>query len=260
MIFEHLRGKGVGIVDVHVHTFYNDDLNKALLKAIDKFNVERAFISVYPFDLGSMNPDHESVARGNRKILELARRYSVFRGVVFVNLLNSMDLYMAEKFLKEGFRGIGEIYRSVKPRIKLIEPYIELAKQYDVPLLIHIAHRIYPRSRPREADIGDLCRITRRWPRIRVIAAHIGGGGDWENTVEMLRLCDARNLYIDTGGSVGDSYMIEDLVKHYYKENILFGSDNIYTTSIARIEGADIDPNTKIMIYRDNPCKVFSCD
>jgi len=260
MIFEDLRRRGFGVIDVHVHVFFSDSLNTDLFRAFEKFNVERAFASIYPFDLGSINPGHEEIYRGNLRVLELVKRNKVLRGVVYVNLLNRNDLKTAEKFLKEGFRGIGEIYRSVKPKLKLVEPYAELAKQYDVPIMIHVAHRLYPRSRVGEADIRDLCRIARRWPRIKVITTHICGGGDWENTIEILRLCESRNLYIDIGGSVSDSNVIEALIKNYYKGNILFGSDNIYTTSVARVEAANIDPDTKIMIYRENPCRVFSCD
>ncbi len=260
MIIEDLRRVGLGIIDTHVHVFYNDDLNNDLFKAFEKFGVEIAFASIYPFDLGDINAGHEDIVRGNLRVHELVKRNRVLRGVVYVNLLNPDDIKIAEKLLREGFRGVGEIYRSVKPRIKLVEPYAELAKQYDVPLLIHVAHRLYPRSRVGEAGVRDMCRLARRWGRVRFIIAHISGGGDWENTIEILRLCDARNLYIDTGGSVGDSGVIEALVKYYFKENIVFGSDNIYTTSIARIEGSSIDPSVKIMIYRDNPCRVFSCD
>jgi predicted TIM-barrel fold metal-dependent hydrolase len=252
--------KKIGMIDVHVHGFLNDHMNNMLLKYIKIFGIEKAFISIYPFDLGRIDPSHEDVLKGNIKIKELINREKSFRGMVYVNLLNSEDVDMAERFLREGFCGIGEIYRSVKPRPGLIKPYIDLAIEYDVPILIHVAHRLYPRSRPREASVYDLCRIAFKWPKAKIIVSHIAGGGDWENSIEILKRCDVSNIYIDTGGSVGDSGMIERLVREFRRENILFGSDNIFSTSIARIEDADVDEDIKIMIYRENPLKVFKCD
>jgi len=261
MLLEKLRREGTWIADVHVHAFIDDTMNESLVRELERFNIGVAFTSIYPFDLREWHsPPHREVLRGNLKVLELASKNRSIRGVVYVNLLNEEDIDMAEKLLREGFRGIGEIYRSVRPRPGNVEPYVRLAIEYDVPILIHMAHRLYPKRRYREAEAKDLCDIARRWPRAKVIAAHIGGGGDWENTIEILRLCGARNLYIDTGGSVGDSQMIERLVRDYYADNIVFGSDNIFTTSIARIEGADISDEIKLKIYRENPCAVFSCD
>lgn len=259
-LFERLRTRGVGLVDVHVHGFLDESLNTLLVKALGVFNIERAFVSIHPFDLGSVSPGHAEVLRGNEKILELTRRERSLRGLVYVNLLNPEDLDMTERFLREGFAGIGEVYRSVRPRRKLIEPYIRLAIEYDVPILIHTAHRLYPGYRAREATIEDLCRVAKWWPRARIVVSHICGGGDWEHTIEYLRLCGAGNLYIDTGGSVGDAGVVERLVGGFYRENILFGSDNVFTTSIARIEASEIDDDIKTAIYRDNPCRVFSCD
>ncbi|MEZ0289789.1 MAG: amidohydrolase family protein [Sulfolobales archaeon] len=260
-IFEKLKREGLGIADVHVHGFMSDSSNELLIRELERFGVKNAFTSIYPFDLSDWaSPSHQEVLKGNMKILELSRKSKSIRGVVYVNLLNKKDVDMAERFLREGFRGIGEVYRSVRPRPSNIEPYVRLAIEHSVPVLIHVAHRLYPRSRAREAEIKDLCLIARRWPRAKIIASHISGGGDWENTIEMLRLCEARNLYIDTGGSVGDSMVIERLVRDYYADNILFGSDNLFAPSIARIESADISDDLKVSIYRDNPCKVFSCD
>lgn len=247
-------------MDVHAHGFLSDDLNNDLFKTLDLFSIKRVYLSIYPFDLGSLNPSHDSVARGNEKILELSKRDKRIRCMVFANLLNPEDIEAAEKFLREGCLGIGEIYRSVKPRISLIEPLVEIAISYDVPILIHTANRLYPRDRPREASAKDLCILARKWPRARFIVSHIGGGGDWENTIEILASCEASNLYVDTGGSVGDYGMIDLLVNRFNHKNILFGSDNIYTTSIARIEYSSISEDVKELIYRENPCKVFSCD
>ncbi|MEM1610238.1 MAG: amidohydrolase family protein [Sulfolobales archaeon] len=254
------RLKRIGLVDVHAHGFLNDSLNSDLLRTIDMFNVKKVFLSIYPFDLGDLNPSHEDVLKGNMKIFELSKRDKRIGCMVFANLLNPEDIDMVEEFLREGCLGIGEIYRSVKPKPAIIKPLIEIAVEYDVPILIHVANRLYPRDRPREASVTDLCSIARKWPKAKIIVSHIGGGGDWENTIEILDMCKRRNLYIDTGGSVGDYGMIDMLVKRFDYRNILFGSDNIYTTSIARIEYSDLSEEIKEMIYRENPCKVFSCD
>jgi predicted TIM-barrel fold metal-dependent hydrolase len=254
-LFKCLHEKGVGIIDVHAHVFLEDGLNNKLFYWMNIFNVEKAYVSIYPFDLGSMNPSHEIVLKGNTKVLKLCKLNPRLKGMVFVNPLNPQDIDLVEKFLKIGFSGIGEVYRSTKLRGKIAESLIKLAIEYDVPILIHTAHRLYPRDRPNENTPIDIRTLAKKWPRARIIMAHITGGGDWEYALEIVK--DISNVYIDIGGSVQDSGVLEKAVELLGIDRILFASDNLYAQAIGRVESANIDEDMKIKIYRENALKVF---
>lgn len=254
-LFEKIRAKGIGIIDVHAHVFFKDQLNLSLLKALNSFNVERAYVSIYPFELGSLNPSPEDVYKGNLKVLELCRRNRVLRGLVFLNQLNPIDVERAEFFIKEGFSGIGELYRSAKLRGRIAEPIMRLASEYDVPVLVHTAHRLYPADRPREMTPRDVALLARKWPRVRIVMSHIAGGGDWEYALEVVK--EYGNIYVDVGGSVQDSGIIERAVSKLGAHRVLFASDNLLAQSVGRVESANLDEETKVLIYRENALKVF---
>lgn len=254
-LFEKLRKQGLGLIDVHVHVFFNEELNQRLTKWIEVFNVERAYVSIYPFDLGSLNPPPSAVYKGNLKVLEMLRKDKRFKGYVFINQLNSEDIKNAEDFLKEGFSGIGEVYRSCKLRGRLAEPIMNLAKEYDVPVLVHTAHRLYPKDRPREMTPQDIANLAKRWPKVRIIMAHIAGGGDWEFALQAVK--DYENVYVDIGGSVQDSGLVERAVDLLGPRRVLFASDNLLAQSVGRVESAVLDEDVKIHIYRENALKVF---
>lgn len=255
-VFEKLRQKGKGVIDAHAHIYFNDELNNNLLKLANIFNIGRMYVSIYPFDLDNpANPSYKSVFEGNMKVLDLCKKHSIFRGMVFVNHLDVNQVDMAEKFLREGFAGIGEIYRYGKFLGKLAEPFMSLAKEYDVPVLIHTAHRLYPRGRVGEMDSNDIVKLAKKWPNIRIIMSHISGGGDWEYAIRVIK--NMSNVYIDIGGSVVDMGIIEKAVEVLKPHRILFASDNLIPQAIGRVEDAKIDEDIKELIYAENALKVF---
>ncbi len=254
-LLERLRERGLGLIDVHVHVFLNNELNDRLFYWMRVFNIERAYVSISPFELGSLNPPHEDVLKGNMKVLELCNSKPYLRGMAFINPLNHQDVDLAEKLLKKGFSGIGEVYRSVKLRGRVAEPLMRLALEYDVPVLIHTAHRLYPHDRPRENTPLDVKALAKKWPSARIIMSHITGGGDWEYALETIR--DVNNVYIDIGGSVQDSGVLEKAVRLLGPERVLFASDNLYAQAVGRVESAELDEDVKIMIYRESALRVF---
>lgn len=250
-----LSASKVSVRDAHVHLFLNEELNVNLLRLARSLNVERLYSSIYPFDLGDLNPKPEEVRKGNTRVAEIAEENREVVGLAFVNPLNPEDLREAERLLRSGFRGIGEVYRSVRPRGRIMAPIMELAQSFDVPVLIHVAHRLYPRDRPREGTPADVASLARKWPRVKVIMAHISGGGDWENALEEVRLIP--NVYLDLGGSVCDSHIAERSVEALGADRVLFGSDDLLPQALARLEEAQLDQEVKVRIYRENAIRVF---
>jgi predicted TIM-barrel fold metal-dependent hydrolase len=82
----------------------------------------------------------------------------------------------------------------------------------------HIFHKPHYRS-----DAGDIVALAKRYPEAKLIADHIGGGGDWEWTVKTL--AEAPNVHHEISGSVCDEGMMEMALEHLGADRLLFACD-----------------------------------
>lgn len=106
---------------------------------------------------------------------------------------------------------------------KRVYPMYEEIERLGLPLLFHcgkeLSGTMLVRSSPRR-----LLRIRKRFPSLKIIAAHFGGFGLWEEVKKYLL---GKDIYLDTSFFFGylprkeARYM---LMKHC-KERLLFGSD-----------------------------------
>ena len=257
LLFERLRAEGLRLVDAHAHVFASGEMNARLLKAAEAFNVGRLYASIYPFDLSSLKPPHDEVRRANELVARLQRESGgLVRGMVYANPLNREDLRLARELIeREGFAGIGELYRACKPWRAEALRFFELAEELGVPVLVHTAHRLYPRDRPGEATPDDVARVARRFPKVKVIMAHIAGGGDWEYALEVVKRYP--NVYVDVGGSVPEAEVVERAVELLGPRRVLFASDCLFAESVGRVESAELPEEHKRMIYYGNAREVF---
>lgn len=256
-LFRKLGREGVQLVDAHAHVFKSDEMNRRLTRTARLFNVGVIFASIYPFDLTSFNPTHDEVRRANELVAQVQRvEGGLVRGLVYVNPLNQEDLEMARLLIeREGFAGIGELYRACKPWLRAAKAFFELAEELDVPVLVHTAHRLYPRDRPNEATPLDVVRVAKAFPRVRIIMAHIAGGGDWEYALEVAK--SSANVHVDVGGSVPDAGVVERAVEVLGPRRVLFATDCLFAESVARVEAADLPEWQKRLIYFENARGVF---
>jgi hypothetical protein len=120
--------------------------------------------------------------------------------------LDDLDvLKQIDRFHQAGFRGLGEITSSLKNYDdKSYWPIYERANKYHMILLFHtgIVNRLTPEI---PADISfDRMRATRldliarHWPKMIVIAAHMGNP-DYAEAAEVAR--QDPNFYVDLSGS-----------------------------------------------------------
>ena len=236
-------------IDVHTHIGADDAFNQALIGLFKRLNIGLAYTSYYPYDMSSMRPPSDELWRLNNVVLQYQRRYRWIIGFVHVNPLNPDAAKMAEYFLREGMRGI-KLYRAVKVTHPSVKPILELAVSFDVPVLVHTAHRLYPRGRPNESDSADVAKAASRYPRLKLIMAHIGGGGDWEYGVLAIR--ETPNVYPDIGGSVADAGMVEYAVRVLGPDRVLFGTDNLVWAAVGRLIDAELSIDDKAKIIRYN--------
>lgn len=89
-------------------------------------------------------------------------------------------------------------------------------------LMIHIGDRLPPEKNP--SSPHKLAALLKNFPRLRVIAAHLGGYLHWQYVVENLA---GKDLYLDTSSSlmaISDRHLF-DILDHHPRDKILFGSD-----------------------------------
>jgi len=251
---EHFKPKITGIVDVHVHLGLSPEFDEKVLRTAKLLGIER--VCAFPYRVLQLK-DPKEIWRANEYIYNLQERHREVIGFVFVNPLTVSSEELINEFIgKRGMRGI-KVYR-VRARSSLLNPIAELAIHYDVPVLIHTAHRLYPKDRPSESTPVDIRALAKRYPKLKVIMAHLGGGGDWEFSLETVR--DVSNVNVDIGGTVVDNGLIESAVEYLGESRLVFGSDNVFTAALGKVEAAEVDEEVKWRICVDNPRRVVGVD
>ena len=82
------------------------------------------------------------------------------------------------------------------------------------------------------ADVG------RRYPEATIIMAHIGGGGDYEWSLQAL--ADCPYVMADTSGSVIDDGMVEYAVRLWAPERVIFACDETEEGGVGKVLAADL--------------------
>ncbi len=154
---------------------------------------------------------------------------------------------------EEGLIGLKHHFlgSQVKLSDPLFDPIAEAAVDMDVPILEHVLHRLepYPEQYPSESYTEDVAAIAERFPDLKVISAHIAGGGDWEYRIKNVAPYD--NVYLDISGSVRDAGIIEMAAEHLGVERLVFGTDTWFVPGVGKLKGCALSPAEKAGIaYR----------
>lgn len=113
-------------------------------------------------------------------------------------------------------------------------PLYEELSNLGMLLVIHAGYDIaFPRER--RADPARIDRVTRRWPKLKLIATHVGGWEEWD---EVERLLIGRPVYLEL--SFGTDFMPAERLKRlllaHPQEYLLFGSDSPWTDQKKSLE------------------------
>ncbi|HDQ40982.1 MAG TPA: amidohydrolase [Desulfonatronum sp.] len=89
-------------------------------------------------------------------------------------------------------------------------------------LMFHIGDRLPPEKNP--SSPAKLAKIRKDFPKLKIIAAHLGGYLHWEQALEMLAGTD---VFLDTSSSLRfiPDHLLHTLLRRHPKDRILFGSD-----------------------------------
>ncbi len=233
------------LIDVHVH-FDHDRSGRTLWAEANARRLavgERIGITLHVASiLGSWGhtsptyfPSPEDLTYANAVMRALQREHpDRIRGYVAVNPnFTAHAVAEIERGLGEGMVGIklGASRRASDP---LLDPIARLAAERGVPILQHVwQHRRREVPGQEISDALDLAVLAARHPRAKFILAHIGGGGDWAQSLRAL--VDVPNIWVDLSGSGVDRGMLGLCVECVGVRRLLWGTDLTMDTGLAKL-------------------------
>ena len=218
----------------------------AQMRTLDIIGVDKIVVSKpIPADK-HCPPDH--FRRANDIVFEAMQRYpGRIYGEAFVNpgytkeTLEELDRCVREL----GFVGV-KLYHQYFMDDPAMFPLVEKCIELDIPILMHCAHIMDPattKRQPRCSGGDHMANIARRYPEATFLMGHIGGGGDWQWAIKAI--ADCPNVYADIGGSVYDRPLIEESVRYLGASRLLFATDGVWSSGLAKVLGADISDEDK---------------
>lgn len=249
------------VIDCHEHlnhrsspTYQEDD--RKLIEAADKLGIEQLCCSI-------LTPRRPATAEGfrecNQWVADGMKRFpGRVLGYCYVNPGHTQEALedIRRCVLDRGFMGI-KLYNEYTCTDPLVFPIVELSIELRVPILHHAGHSHYfIKEQPHISDGGHLAELGARYPEARLICAHVGGGGDGEWTIKALR--HAKNVYLDTSGSVTDEGIIEMAARILGADRLLFGCDTSMTAGVGKLRGAQLSAEDKRKIFGGNMLKLLN--
>lgn len=228
-----IKLKATRIIDAHVHIFPEKIAEKAA-ESIGNY---------YGISMYANGTVEELVSNGDKINVD---KYIVHSTATKVEQVETINDFIAETQSKnKKFIGFGtlhpglddvesEVNRIILLGLKGIKLHpdfqdfniddicmmpIYRAIEGKLPVLIHMGDEKKTSSSPER-----LANIIKIFPRLTVIAAHLGGYQMWEDSMKYLV---GKNLYFDTSSSLAilDKEKATDLIKKHGVEKVLFGTD-----------------------------------
>jgi predicted TIM-barrel fold metal-dependent hydrolase len=232
-----------------------------LLAAMDEAGVTRAVTFGFGFaDLGLC-------AQCNAYVLDAARRHPgrLIPLAVTNPAAGAPAIALAERALADGAAGIGELmpagqgYRLDDDAV--LAPLMALAHEADVPVMLHVNEQL-GHDYPGKADQGpsEALALARRYPQVRLVLAHLGGGLPFYELMPEVRAALA-NVTYDTAAS---PLLYEDAaLRHiaaWAPDKLLWGSDYpllSQTRFLQRVRRLKLDPTLATRLLHGNAYRVF---
>lgn len=136
----------------------------------------------------------------------------------------------------------------------------------DMVLVFHAGDEVIP-VRHVHTTPDRIATVLDSFPRLKVVAAHLGGHRCWD---EVERHLVGRDLYLDTAYVFpipGHEHItverIIDIMETHGFSRILFGTDYPFRdqgSEVANIQGLDIDDRHKALVLGENAAALFNID
>ena len=195
------------IIDAHTHIGYWPKLGiskRLLLKAMKKYGVDQCVFSMDASEIENTDPSmskfkNPSVKMSQVDIAKKALKYcKIHKNKVFMLMWikpnTEQDLTELEKFYlknKKYVKGlkVHPYLSNLKMDDKKMIPYLEFARKYHLPVLVHTGV-------PKICAMEPLINVVKKYPDVTFVAAHLNLGSDHIDAIEDVVKYD--NLYCDT--------------------------------------------------------------
>ena len=243
------------IIDCHGHGSLTGRFlltPKDLVRSLDRYGVDKICISA---PVVGAKAEPKAIREANDDVLAAVRLFpDRLMGYCFVHpgyAREAQDEIM-RCVADHGMIGI-KLYHHYKMNDPVQFPIIERTIALGVPILMHAGYPAAPELRDQQPNLatGDqFADVAARYPEALFICGHIGGGGDWERQLKLLR--SAPSVYLDTSGSVADAGMIERCVRELGVKRLLFGCDISMERGLGKILDARLSAAQRDRIFSRN--------
>ncbi|HUW60235.1 MAG TPA: amidohydrolase family protein [Candidatus Bathyarchaeia archaeon] len=249
------------IIDCHGHCSVDGSYELSAdetVQSLDLYGIDRICCSA-PIMHGPSPP--EAVSARNDLILGAMRKYpDRILGQCFLDPGHAQHAQdeITRCIVDNGMIGV-KLYHQHRITDPVQFPVIERCIELGAPILVHGGYPAAPElaeSQPNIATGEHFAEISKRYPEAVFICAHIGGGGDWERQIKGLR--EAPTVYVDTGGSLADSGMIERCVRELGVDRVLFACDGSMERGLGKMLDADLTADQLRLIYSENFLKMLT--
>ncbi|NLM73287.1 MAG: amidohydrolase family protein [Clostridiaceae bacterium] len=163
-----------------------------------------------------------------------------------------------DRIISLGLKGIKlhpdfQGFKADDPKMDRIYSLIE----GKLPLLIHSGDENYDNASP-----DRIARILDRFPKMTLIAAHLGGHKQWQEAINYLA---GRDLYFDTSSALDymDIELANKIIKTHGTKKIVFGTDYpaaIHTEELRRFMRLDLTDEERQDILYNNAAKILNIE
>ena len=246
-------------IDVHCHVFASSEWAASadhLIACSDTLGITENWCSS-PI-IGARMGSTEEVRAENKDVLSaMARHPGRIRGLSFV-IPGPDAIAELERCLDAGMIGI-KLYNQYRINDPIVRPIIELAIERKVPILEHagLPAPYHRSSQPLISHGIHFMEVNERYPDAIIYHAHIGGGGDWEQTIRAMR-DGSPNLYVDISGSNLDYDQVGYAVNELGAERVLFGTDGTMGGSVGKVIEADISEEARHLLWSGNAERILA--
>ncbi|ACB76169.1 amidohydrolase family protein [Opitutus terrae] len=245
------------IIDVHTHPLMHEGgigrpESAALLARARSLGI-RHVVVLGDVLVHGRSPTAAQVRAINDDTAWLARKHPGFvTGFCYLNptLGKTAVRREVERCLELGFRGI-KLEIANNARDACMQPVMALAEQHRLIVLQHAWSMTKIRQRRFHTDPEDVATLADRYPRVRIIMAHLTGCG----VRGVLAVKPHANVWVDTSGAAPEAGLLEFAVEQLGAKRILYGSDvpvRDFRVAIARVKGSALRAPAQRAILHDN--------
>lgn len=260
-----------GIIDVHTHAFPDSLAPRAMSYLADQGGVVPFLDGTVADLVSSMDRSGIdvsvvcSVATGANQagpILEWSRRIAGDRLVPFPSVvpLSESAIDDLTRIAGGGFRGVKlhPEYQDFHIDDPALSDFYGLAEKEKLVILFHAGFDIGFPDSDRSAP-SRIAAVRASFPRLRIVASHLGGFRQWEEALKELAGTD---VYLDTSYVFGHipGGLLAEILDAHRPDRLLFGSDSPWAgqrETLRQIKGLGLGPMREKALLGGNAAELL---